>query len=114
MRDLFSSCDICHGGENDAKRVIFLLTKPHNSDRAKLCFRLIEQSKSAVLYLAGDGVYNLMSSSIEILSKNSIYACKEDVDARGIQPTDAIILIDNFYEQLVEDMMLWSDQVYAF
>jgi tRNA 2-thiouridine synthesizing protein B len=114
MVDLLSTIDNFHREEKDVKRVIFLLTKPPNSERTKLCFRLIEQSKNAVLYLAGDGIYNLMSCSIEVLPKHSIFACKEDMDARGVQSEDAVILFDDFYEQMVKDMMLWSDRVYAF
>jgi len=114
MADLLNSSENRHRKGKDVKRVIFLLTKPPNSERAKLCFRLIEQSKNAVLYLAGDGIHNLMSCSIEVLPHNSIYACKEDMDARSVHSEDAAILLDDFYEQLVKDMMLWSDQAYAF
>jgi tRNA 2-thiouridine synthesizing protein B len=114
VEDLLSSSDNCYKKEKDVKRVFFLLTKPPHSERAKLCFRLMEQSKNAVLYLAGDGIYNLMSCSIDVLPQNSIYACKEDMDARGVQLEDAVISLDDFYEQMVNDMMLWSDQVYAY
>jgi tRNA 2-thiouridine synthesizing protein B len=39
---------------------IFLLTKTPQSERAKLCLRLLASSVDAVVYLAGDGVYNLL------------------------------------------------------
>lgn len=93
---------------------VFLLTKPPNSERAKLCIQLVERSKNAVLYLAGDGVFNLLDPSVEALQLDSVYACKEDMDARGVQPEDTAISLVEFYEQLVEDMMVWSDKAYAF
>ena len=98
----------------DVKNTVFLLTKPPNSERAKLCIQLVERSKNAVLYLAGDGVFNLLDPSVEALPPDRIYACKEDMDARGVQPVDTAISLVEFYEQLVEDMMLRSDKVYAF
>jgi tRNA 2-thiouridine synthesizing protein B len=98
----------------DVKSTVFILTKPPHSERAKLCIKLVERSKNAVLYLAGDGVYNLLDSSIEALPTGSIYACKEDLDARGVQPGDPAISLVDFYEQLVEDMMIRSDKVFAF
>lgn len=98
----------------DVKSMVFLLTEPPNSERAKLCIQLVERSKNAVLYLAGDGVFNLLNPSIEALPLDSIYACKEDMDARGVQPKDTAISLVEFYDQLVEDMMVRSDKVYAF
>jgi tRNA 2-thiouridine synthesizing protein B len=94
--------------------MVFLLTEPPNSERAKLCIQLVERSINAVLYLAGDGVFNLLNPSIEALPLDSIYACKEDMDARGVQPKDTAISLVEFYDQLVEDMMVRSDKVYAF
>jgi tRNA 2-thiouridine synthesizing protein B len=114
MSDFYSSIDNCHGEGNSAKRAIFLLTKPPGNDRARLCFRLMKLSKNPILYLAGDGVYNLLNRPIDYLHHDSIYACKEDMDARGVQSTNAIILIDNFYESFVKDIMYFSDRVYAF
>jgi tRNA 2-thiouridine synthesizing protein B len=96
------------------KSTIFLLTKPPNSERAILCIKLVERSKNAVLYLAGDGVFNLLDPSIGALPPDRIYACKEDMDARGVQPEDTAISLVEFYEQLVEDMMVRSDKVYDF
>ena len=93
---------------------VFLLTKPPHSERAKLCIKLVERSKNAVLYLAGDGVFNLLDPSVEAMPPDSIYACKEDMDARGVQPENTAISLVEFYEQLVEDMMVRSEKVYAF
>ena len=74
----------------------------------------MERSRNTVLYLVGDGVFNLLDPSIEALPTDSIYACKEDMDARGVQPEDTAISLVEFYEQLIEDMMEQSDKVYAF
>lgn len=94
---------------------IFILTKPSHNERTKLCLRLIERSKEkdSRLYLVGDGVYNLLDLSIGDLPHCSIYACKEDIDARGLKSEMAIIL-DNFYEHLVKEMMLGRNRVYSF
>jgi tRNA 2-thiouridine synthesizing protein B len=101
-------------GGTDVKRIIFLLTKPPQSERARLCFQLIERSKNATLYLVGDGVYSLLGRSIEALPQGSVYACKEDMDARGVQLDETAVSLVNFYEQLVEEMMAGCDLVYAF
>jgi sulfur transfer complex TusBCD TusB component (DsrH family) len=74
----------------------------------------VERSKNTVLYLAGDGVFNLLDPTIEFLTPVSIYTCKEDMDARGVQPGNTAISLDQFYEQLVEDMMVRSDKTYVF
>jgi tRNA 2-thiouridine synthesizing protein B len=105
------SADRCR---EDLKSLVFLLTKPPNSERAKLCFQLVERSKNAVLYLSGDGVFNLLDHSVKALPPGSIYACKEDMDARGVQPENTAISLVEFYEQLVEDMMVQGEKVYAF
>jgi len=98
----------------NVKSIVFLLTKPPQSERAKLCIQLVERSKNAVLYLVGDGVFNLLNPSFQALPPDRIHACKEDMDARGVQPEDTAISLVEFYEQLVEDMMVRSDKVYAF
>jgi hypothetical protein len=51
----------------ETKMDIFLLTKPPHSDRARFCLQLIMQSENAVLYLAGDGVYNLLGATLKAL-----------------------------------------------
>lgn len=98
----------------DAKSTVFLLTKPPNSERAKLCIQLANRSRNAVLYLAGDGVFNLLDPFVEALPPGSIYACKEDMDARGVLSEDPAISLAEFYEKLVEDIVVRSDRVYAF
>ncbi len=99
---------------DDLKNTVYLLTKPPHSERAKLCIQLVGRSKNAVLYLAGDGVFNLLDPSVEALPPAHIYACKEDMDARGVQQENTAISLVDFYEQLVEDMMVRSEKVYAF
>jgi len=94
---------------------IFLLTKPPNSDRTRACFQLIENSKNAVLYLAGDGIYNLPDvASLRALPKQSILVCKEDLEARGVQAEGRASVPENFYELLVKDMMLEGSRIYTF
>ena len=97
-----------------ARSTIFLLTKPPDSERTMLCLKLIERSENPVLYIAGDGVYNLISNSIDIPPCDRVYACREDMEARGVPTGDAAILPDDFYEQFMKDIMLSSHRLYAF
>ena len=97
------------------KKEIFLLTKPPNSDRTRVCFQLMEHSENTVLYLAGDGVYNLFEvASMKALPKQSVLVCKEDLEARGVQAEGAATVPENFYELLVKDMMFESSRIYTF
>jgi tRNA 2-thiouridine synthesizing protein B len=93
---------------------IFLLTKPPNHDRARLCWKLIAQSKNPVLYLAGDGVYNLFCSAIKEISREKIFVCREDVEARGVQVNEGALVLSYFYEQMAEDIMDEKNQVFTF
>ncbi len=93
---------------------IFILTKPPNHERATLCWKLIAQSENAVVYLAGDGVYNLLCSAIKDLPKEKILACKEDVEARGVQVEERAIVLIYFYEQLVENIMDERNRIITF
>jgi tRNA 2-thiouridine synthesizing protein B len=110
---VFLSSSANRSREN-VKSTVYLLTKPSNSERTKLCIQLVKRSKNAVLYLAGDGVFNLLDPSFEALPPDNVYASKEDIDARGVQPKNTTISLVDFYEQLVEDMMERSNKVYAF
>lgn len=93
---------------------IFLLTKPPESDRAKICLQLIERSKNAILYLAGDGVYNLLNGALEAMPKERIFVCKEDLEARGVQPEFMPTMLADFYERLLEDLMIDGNKIYTF
>ncbi|HML25321.1 MAG TPA: DsrH/TusB family sulfur metabolism protein [Methanomethylovorans sp.] len=93
---------------------IFLLTKPPNHDRARLCWKLIAQSKNPVLYLAGDGVYNLFCSAINDIPRENIFVCREDVEARGVQLEEKVMILGDFYEQMVEDIMDENNQTFTF
>ncbi len=93
---------------------IFLLTKPPGHDRAILCWKLIAQSKNPVLYLAGDGVYNLFCSAIKEISKENIFVCREDVEARDVQVDEGALVLSYFYEQMVEDIMDEKNRAYTF
>ncbi len=91
---------------------VFLLTKAPRAPRSELCFNLMEHSENAKLYLAGDGVYHLLSMSG--IPAQKTLACREDILARGLPLTDDIAMPDDFYGQLVKDIMENSDQVYVF
>ncbi len=93
---------------------IFLLTKPPKNLLSELCFKLIQRSQDARLYLAGDGVYCLLSGFEDILPHERIFACMEDMEARGIPCKDGVNACDNFYEKLVEDMMEERNGFYSF
>ena len=97
------------------KREIFLLTKPPQSDRTKLCLHLMELAEDGVLYIAGDGVYNLLEeAALGALPRERILACKEDMEARGVQAGERAIVPENFYELLVEDMISEGSRIYTF
>jgi tRNA 2-thiouridine synthesizing protein B len=111
-------------GMTDIKH-IFLLTKTPQSERARLCLQLAKQSKNAVLYLAGDGVYNLaefigscdapaLETALAALPRDRIMACKEDLEARGVQAENKATVPDDFYRRLVDDMMQEGSRIYTF
>ena len=121
-------CDEAAGmkvGMTDIKH-IFILTKTPQSERARLCLQLAKQSKNAVLYLAGDGVYNLLAgvvgpcdaptlaTALADLPVDRIMACKEDLEARGVQAKDRATVPDDFYRQLVDEMMQEGSRIYTF
>lgn len=102
-------------GEAMEKKEIFLLTKPPHSDRTKLCLHLMELAENGVLYIAGDGVYNLIEvATIGALPRERILACKEDLEARGVQAGEKATILENFYELLVEDMISEGSRIYTF
>jgi sulfur relay protein TusB/DsrH len=102
--------DDAHSPKTD----VFLLTKPPKSDRARICLQLVAQSGNAILYLAGDGVYNLLDKALEALPKGRIFAFKDDLEARCIQPGVIAAIPNDFYERLVEEIMLDGSKVYTF
>jgi tRNA 2-thiouridine synthesizing protein B len=117
-------CDEAAGmkvGMTDIKH-IFILTKTPQSERARLCLQLAKQSKNAVLYLAGDGVYNLLAEvagpcdapALAAMPRDRIIACKEDLEARGVQAKDRATVPDDFYRQLVDEMMQEGSRIYTF
>ncbi len=97
------------------KKEIFLLTKPPHSDRTKLCLHLLELSEDCVLYLAGDGVYNLLEeAALGALPRDAILACKEDLEARGVPAGERSTVPEKFYELLVQDMISEGSRIYTF
>jgi tRNA 2-thiouridine synthesizing protein B len=97
---------------------VFLLTKPPQSDLARLCHKLLAQSDDAALYLAGDGVYNLLGENIEALGayppQKRIIACKEDMEARGVPLNNKVMVPSDFFERLVEEMMDERNRIRTF
>ncbi len=94
--------------------MIFLLTKPPKNSRSELCFKLIRRSQDARVYLAGDGVYCLQSDILDVLPHERVFACIEDVEARGIPRKEGVNVHGDFYEKLVEDMMEEKNRFYSF
>ena len=92
---------------------VFLLTKPPFGPRSDLCLKLAVRAGKARLYLAGDGVYHLLGG-IEQLPECEIYACKEDLEARGIKAGEKMTVLDNFYSDFIEDIMEHCRHEYTF
>lgn len=92
---------------------LFLLTKSPLSPRSELCLKLASLSGNAKIYLTGDGVYHLLTG-IEEKPEFRIYACKEDLEARAIRAGEKVIVPDNFYAMLIDDIMEHSSYAYTF
>ena len=97
-----------------ANRDIFLLTKPPQSERTELCLRLMEHSEDPVLYLAGDGVYNLLDEALMGKWTGRVMACNEDMEARGLQAGEGLNVPEDFYQLLVEEMVAEGSRIYSF
>jgi tRNA 2-thiouridine synthesizing protein B len=111
---------------------IFLLTKTPQNERTKLCLRLLASSEDAVVYLAGDGVYNLLGREeadkvsqtgetcpagqalAALAPRHRILACREDLEARGVSADGKATVPADFYESLVDDMMQEGSRIYTF
>jgi tRNA 2-thiouridine synthesizing protein B len=89
---------------------VFLLTKAPGSARSKLCIKMVGASEDPRLYLAGDGVYHLLGK----LPAGEVFACKEDIMARGVSDLGKASVPDDFYSQLVEDVMEKTSRIYSF
>ena len=68
----------------------------------------------ARIYLFGDGVYNLLGEIASILSGDRIYACREDMIARGVIAREEIAVPEDFYVAMTKDIMESNNQVYVF
>ena len=115
------------------------MTKTPQSERTRLCLRFLARligsgdsagSADVVVYLAGDGVYNLINQGMQdctsqagirlgktlpaLLPGNRIMACREDLLARGISAHGNATVPANFYELLVIDMMKEGSRIYTF
>jgi tRNA 2-thiouridine synthesizing protein B len=94
---------------------IFLLTKTPQSKRTKLSLRLLAKSQDVVVYLAGDGVYNLLGQPLAALvPRHKILACLEDLEARGVSSDGKATVPADFYESLVDEMMREGSMIYTF
>lgn len=99
--------------ENEDSRVdLFLLTKPPGHPRTDLCLQLMTRAKNPRLYLAGDGVYNLLSLPGHLSQRQRVVACQEDVLARGLGRGQGTTDGEDFYRELVDAML--GDQVKMF
>jgi tRNA 2-thiouridine synthesizing protein B len=98
---------------NQEQYELFLLTKPPLNPRSELCLKLASLSGNARIYLAGDGVYHLLTG-IEEKSEFRIYACKEDLEARAIRAGEKVIIPDDFYAALIVDVMEHCRHEYTF
>jgi len=112
---------------------IILLTKTPQSARTRLCLQLLAGlvgSVDVMVYLAGDGVYNLLGQDEPdcisrtggqasktlwaLLPRDKIIACREDLAARGVFANGKATVPANFYELLVDDMMEEGRRIYTF
>lgn len=92
---------------------VFLLTKSPFSLRSELCLKLASRSGNARIYLAGDGVYHLLSG-IQELPGCTVYACLEDLEARAINSREKVTIPENFYALFIEDIMENCRRAYTF
>ncbi|MCX6677895.1 MAG: hypothetical protein NTU95_08135 [Methanothrix sp.] len=110
------------------------MTKTPHSERARLCLRLLAGSVDAVVYLVGDGVYNLLGQGeadkvsqttgeacqaasqalAALVPGHRILACREDLLARGVSADGKAIVPAEFYKSLVDDMMREGSRIYTF
>lgn len=92
---------------------VFLLTKPPFSPRSELCLKLAACSGNARIYLAGDGVYHMLSG-IQEIPGITVFACQEDLEARGISGRENIVIPENFYVLFIKDIMENCRRSYTF
>jgi tRNA 2-thiouridine synthesizing protein B len=92
---------------------VFLLTNTPFSPRSELGLKLISRSGNARIYLAGDGVYHLLFR-IQEMPGCTVYACQEDLEARGINGRENFIIPENFYADYIEDIMEHCKRAYTF
>lgn len=107
------------GADRMNQRDVFILSKPPHSRRAKLCLLMLQHSEKAILYLAGDGVYNLIDvAPLKALPRVSVLACQEDMLARGLEaPEGERVAVtaasEDFYRMLAEDIISEGSRIYS-
>lgn len=98
--------------------MLFLLTKSPNNERTRLGLLLVSASTEAevCIFLAADGVYCLLEERGVILSTPGlrVYACEEDLLARGVCADEKTVVPADFYGLLVLEMMREGARVYCF
>ena len=52
--------------------------------------------------------------SLQVSPKKRVLACKEDLEARGVQAGEGVIVPENFYELLAVDMISEGSRIYSF
>ena len=96
-----------------ANRDIFLLTNPPQSKRAELCLRLMEHAMIQ-FSIWRRRCLNLLDEALMEKWPGKVMACKEDLDARGVQAGEGVRVPEDFYQLLVEEMVAEGSRIYSF
>jgi len=56
----------------------------------------------------------LFCSAIACILPGKTFVCREDVEARGVQLEEKVMILGDFYEQMVEDIMDKKNQTFTF
>lgn len=108
-------------------RLGFILTKTPSEEGYNTFVKFIEvyQHNDLTIYLLGNGVYNFRMNFepsehlMELLEKSPsfiIYACEDDLGARGIAEETLFEGVITFksYDTIVLDIMENQDQIFSF
>jgi tRNA 2-thiouridine synthesizing protein B len=108
-------------------RLGFLLTKTPSEEGYNTFTKFIEiySTNDLTVYLLGNGVYNFRrnygpsENLMKLLEKSpsfKIYACQDDLEARGIGKETLFneVIIFKDYNKIVVDIMENQDQIFSF
>lgn len=108
-------------------RLGFLLTKTPSEEGYNTFLKFIEiyAANDLTIYLLGNGVYNFrmnygpsehLMELLENSPSHSIYACEDDLEARGIGKETLFEGVVTFktYDTIVVDIMENQDQIFSF